>query len=394
MISDRLPAHSSVLDRRAPSHLRRILVVAAVLLAITACQAVGTRPVIKIGLTAPFSGFDESVGYSVIGAVRQAIDERNQAGGVAGYSVELVALDDANQPQNAAQRAQEMIIDPAVMGVLGGFDGPAAAAAGAAHAGSGMPFVALSGDDTETAGEGQRSLRLTAQDSDAGRLAGEFAAQTLAARRVAIVSDQAAGQDALGDAFAAAVQAGGAAVVDRTQIERWQLDFAGAIRQVSAAAPDLIFFAGRAAEAGEFLKQARTAGVQATFLGGPGMDDPRLLQIAGPAAQGTYYVSTGLPLSQVRDEAQRANLTQASLRSPGPYTALAYDGASILLDALAQAITASGKPSRAAVAQALGATMHRGLTGDFAFDEQGNRLAAPLSIYRMTGDTYPGMLVQ
>ena len=35
---------------------------------LTACGPGGTRPITKFGLQAPFSGFDESLGYSVIGA--------------------------------------------------------------------------------------------------------------------------------------------------------------------------------------------------------------------------------------------------------------------------------------------------------------------------------------
>lgn len=380
---------ASVLKSHAPNSRCardwRLLTIAFLFLALSACQVRGTRPIIKIGLSAPFSGFDESVGYSVIGAVRMAIRERNQGGGVAGYSVELVALDDGNEPAMAAQRAREMIIDPAVMAVLGGFDDNAALAAVEEYRQAGMPFITLATSDRLSSQPGTGPIfRLLARQSDAGRRAGEFASGTLHARRIAIVSDAESDQG-LGDGFASAALAGGAAIVMRVQIERWQLDFAETMRQVAVASPDAIFFAGRAAEAGEFLKQARAAGIAATFLGGPGVDDVRLVQIAGPAAQAVYYTSLGFALSQVADADLRERLSKAGLRPAGAYTVLAYDGTNIMLDALARAIKVNGKPTRQAVVQALRTTRYAGASGEISFDDRGNRQQSPLEIYT---DTY------
>ena len=272
----------------------------------------GTRPIIKIGLTAPFSGFDESLGYSVIGAVRLAVRERNQSGGVAGYSVELVALDDGNAPDQAAQRAREMIIDPAVMAVLGGFDTTAAAAASALYAQDGMPFVTLATGDAL----GASALRLVGSEQEAGWLAGKRAALDTRVKRIAIISDRTAGADVLTEQFAAVAQTGGAAIVYSGYIQRWQLDYTMVTRDLAVAAPDLVFFAGRAVEAGEMLKQMRAAGVTAAFLGGPGVDDPRLLQIAGAAAHGATYVSLGFALPQV-DDAADARQDHTGQPAPG-----------------------------------------------------------------------------
>src|SRR5919108_607445 len=72
---------------------------------LTACVPV-TRPVVKIGLVAPFEGRYREVGYEVIYAVRLAVREANAGGGVAGYSVELTALDDGGDSALAAHQAR------------------------------------------------------------------------------------------------------------------------------------------------------------------------------------------------------------------------------------------------------------------------------------------------
>jgi hypothetical protein len=89
---------------------------------LVACAVPGyVKPTIKIGLSAPFEGLYRDVGYEALYAVRLAVRERNQSGGVDGrYLVELVALNDFCEPEEAVVQASKMAVDPDVLGVLGG----------------------------------------------------------------------------------------------------------------------------------------------------------------------------------------------------------------------------------------------------------------------------------
>ncbi len=87
------------------------------LLLLTACASV--QPVVKIGLVAPFEGAQRELGYDAIYAARLAVREVNQAGGIGGYRVALVALDDGGNLQLAAETAASLTIDPAVVAVVG-----------------------------------------------------------------------------------------------------------------------------------------------------------------------------------------------------------------------------------------------------------------------------------
>lgn len=78
-----------------------------------------TRPILKIGLVAPFEGRYRDVGYEVVFAVRLAMREINAAGGVGGYSVELVALDDSGDEQMAVEQARKLETDISVIAVIG-----------------------------------------------------------------------------------------------------------------------------------------------------------------------------------------------------------------------------------------------------------------------------------
>ncbi len=93
--------------------------IVGVLLSHCAAAPPSTAPVVRIGLVAPFEGRQREIGYDVIYSARLAVREWNGRGGVAGYRVELVALDDSGDPEMAIRAAQTLAIDPAVVGVVG-----------------------------------------------------------------------------------------------------------------------------------------------------------------------------------------------------------------------------------------------------------------------------------
>lgn len=108
---------------------------------LAACAPV-VRPVIKIGLVAPFEGRYRDVGYEVVYAVRLAVREANGRGGVAGHTLELAALDDSGDPAMAVEQAQKLATDPLVVGVIGHWLDETTTAAAPAYAKAGLPLLA------------------------------------------------------------------------------------------------------------------------------------------------------------------------------------------------------------------------------------------------------------
>src|SRR5215510_3753097 len=75
-------------------------------LAAARLEGYGAPPTVKIGLIAPFEGLYRATGYEVLFAVKLALQERNEGQGLQGYRVELVALNDFNDPVEARRQAQ------------------------------------------------------------------------------------------------------------------------------------------------------------------------------------------------------------------------------------------------------------------------------------------------
>lgn len=121
--------------------LPSIVALCIVPLFIASCSP-STRPTVKIGVVAPFVGRYREVGEEIIAAVRFAVREANEAGGIHGYSVELMAYDDEGDPTLAAEQARKLATDPQVVAVLGDWLDATTVAAAPVYAASQIPFLA------------------------------------------------------------------------------------------------------------------------------------------------------------------------------------------------------------------------------------------------------------
>jgi hypothetical protein len=117
---------------------------------LAACSFPGSvKPTVKVGLSAPFEGRYRDLGYEALYAVRLSVQQRNEAGGVGGrYWVELVALNDFNEPEDALVQARKMAVDHGVLGVLGGWSEETAVAVAPEYERLGIPFLTAEMDWT------------------------------------------------------------------------------------------------------------------------------------------------------------------------------------------------------------------------------------------------------
>ncbi len=127
--------------RRVPvaTLLVRILFAAAVLVLLASCTSV--PPVIKIGMVGPFEGRHRDVGYDVIYGARLAVREENTSENIGDYRVALVALDDFGDPDTAQEVARSLVLDPAVVAVVGHWLPETTEAASPIYGAAGLPFV-------------------------------------------------------------------------------------------------------------------------------------------------------------------------------------------------------------------------------------------------------------
>lgn len=117
------------------------LLILILLCLVTACQAVTAAPFpdpVKVGLLVPVDGERRELGYSLLPAVFAATPAEIQ-----GRPVEWVILDTHSDPDTAAQRAEELVTDPAVVYIVGPLLHDEAAAVAPVVEAAGMAWLPL-----------------------------------------------------------------------------------------------------------------------------------------------------------------------------------------------------------------------------------------------------------
>jgi len=250
------------------------------------------------------------------------------------------------------------------------------------YRGAGLALVtSAAAADAVTDGGHPNVYRLCARNDRLGQEAARYAVAELGAERLAILP----GQQDLAQAFVLTAANLGATVVSDVGAD--QEDWAV---QILAQDPDLVFFADDVVEGAALIVQARYKGVDAPFMGGGDWGSPKLVQIGGPAVEGTLYVTSAPALEEITGTAEfEANYQALAGQPPGPPAVLAYDATGVLLEAISRAIVAEGKPSRVAVIAQLAEIHFEGLTGPIAFDAPGDRLDPVVYIHRVkAGNPY------
>jgi branched-chain amino acid transport system substrate-binding protein len=343
---------------------------------------------VKIGLTAPFEGLDRPLGYEALAGVKLALSERNATGGVGGYKVELVALNDFNEPNEARLQASEFAADPAVLGVVTGWTEETARASLPVYRQVGLAVAVPWSVDLELA-DREAGVVLVAADVQqtvavlAETVAGAYPSQ------IVVVGNEpsAAAYVESMDSFDMKAQLlPPPSKFDGEVSEEW------ADRLVSGQMqpPDTLVLAIDGSIAGETLLTVADQGWDGAVFGGVEAGSVHVVNVAGSMADGLSYVS---PAPAGRDSLQIEGDLALDSEGLGPRGVLAYDATNVLLDAIALAIQEDGYPSRQGVKVTLPEVRRQGLSGEIAFDATGRRIDASVWLYNIVNKSYPGQML-
>jgi len=329
------------------SCVARWLAAIACVALLTSCTA--TRPTLKIGLIAPFEGVHRSLGYEVLAAVKLALQQRNAAGGAAGYGIELVALNDDGVPETAARQVAALAADPGVVAIIGPWQTETAQAAAPALQSAGLAAI----------------IPAALPDADLARAPNAFRLF--------------AGDDALAHALLTAMPPG-ADVEIRGAAAAWATRLIALLPASGSAGTRVVLLTGDAEAVARQLTISPCVRTITLCFAGPSVGESVVTARAGDAANGLIW-TTSLQLPVCAGEAgDFCQAYQAATgAAPGAHAALAYDATVTLLTA----IEASEQPQRVTVLAAMGKVERQGVSGMIRFNAQRSWEEAPARLYRV-----------
>jgi branched-chain amino acid transport system substrate-binding protein len=326
---------------------------------------------IKIGEFASLTGREAVYGQTAHKGTLLAIEEVNAAGGVLGRQLELLTEDDQSKSGEAATVVKKLIARDKVIALLGEITSGRTLEAAPICQNAKIPLISPGATAPEVTAKGNYIFRVCFIDPFQGTVMAKFARDSLKIRRVAVLSSVSSAQSVgLAKFFRERFTDGGGTVVLEQKYAEGDKDFRAQLTAIRAAEVEGVYVPGYYAEAALISKQARDLGLTVPLLGVDGWESPELVSVGGPAVEGAYLSTHYSPENQspgvvAFNERYRRRWGGDS----NALSALGYDSAMVLVDALRRAGTTDGAKLR----DTLAATRDfAGATGLITFDAQRN----------------------
>ncbi len=264
------------------------------LLAIVAATPALAQDTWRIGNIAATSGVLKGPGEPSTVAIDIAVAEINAAGGINGKPVEIVRFDTGSDPRQASVGMRRLAQDEDVIAVLGPFS-------------SGEANVAL--NDAERLGvltiptsasapgltDGKRyGWRLTEDErKQFSRLLTTLKDEGIALDTVEIVyiSDDTVSNTAGTKVYPELLAEAGIAFGDPIPVQYKSFDMSAQAARILSTNPDAVAIAATPDSASKIARELRRQGYQGRLIGSQIFADPNIVELFGPAAEGTFVVA-------------------------------------------------------------------------------------------------------
>lgn len=311
-------------------------------------------------------------GIQMLQGATLAMEEANKKGGYKGLPFKIMPHNDAGLWGAAANEVVKMD-DEKVWAFLGSIDDIVSHVALRAALKLEM-YMVCTGDPDPTFSETNIpwQCRVISDDRQSGYALVNYIHKKMGYKRVAMIRVNGRyGRVGVKEYADAAVRLGFPFVIEE-RFDDGETDFKAQIARVSKTNPDAILLWGNAKESALILKQIRAAGLKQPIFGSDRMVSPEFLKIAGPLAEGIVTTCQYNPNStDPKYQAFKTNYTKRFNQEPDVFAAHAYDGMSILIDAIKK-VGLNRVLIRDVMAGLKEFQNYQGVTGKIVFDHSWN----------------------
>ena len=279
-------------NEHKPAPSARVVLGLASIVLLGVATMTPSRADIKIGFQAPLTGQAATDGKSARIAAEMAIEDINAAGGDLGQKLALVPYDDQAKPDQAIFTANKLIGEDGVKLVVNGSYSASGRAAAPIFQKAGVVMISAYGVHPDITRAGDFIFRLVHLGPPQGVATALFIGKTLGLKKVsAITMDNDYGQATM-DGFLAASGKYGIEIVGKYSYSLKDRQFGSIVASVKRDNPGAVYATGYFFTGGPLVAQLRAAGVTAPIIGSQAFDSEKFIEIAGPAAEGTYIVDS------------------------------------------------------------------------------------------------------
>jgi branched-chain amino acid transport system substrate-binding protein len=341
---------------------------------------VGFAAEIKLGAAEALTGNAAQYGVPIRKGFDLALGEINAAGGINGAKIVLVVEDEQGKKEEAINVFKKLIFRDKVLMLFGPTLSNSAQASDPVAQSAKVVVFGTSNTADGITSIGNYVFRNSVTEADILPVTLKMAAQKTGFKKVAVFY----GNDDIFtksgyDNFRKALQDLKIPVTTTETFAKGDVDFKPQLTKIKGSNPDAIVLSALVAEGAPIMVQARQLGITLPFIGGNGMNSPRVFDLAKDNSDNLWV---GSPWSVENPAAENKRFITAYQKAhgtlPDQFAAQAYDAMYIVAQALKKIkITGKIELDRAAVRDALPAVQWSGATGAFKFRQVAGRDGKP-----------------
>ena len=372
-----------------------------------------TKGTIKIGSDFPVC---TTGGQSTSNGVKFAVDQKNAAGGVEGYTIAYTSFDDCRQGAYNADagvaNVRTMLDDSKFLGMIGPYN--SAVAKAEIPIAAPKNFVMISPANTNPcltkdiagcayhpgdlrSGNPNNYWRVVTTDDYQGPAMADYMYKQLNIKSVGILDDSTVFGVGIAGAFETEFKKLGCTVAKHSEYKKEQTsDFKAILSGFKNGGAQGVYVGGTDDQNICIpRKQMKDIGWDVPFGGGDGIETTDCIEQASGNEVNVYATSAGADATQVPGAAQTISDFRKVFKGAndfGGYTMQAYDAANALMSAIGNAIKSNSgnTPTRKQVRDAMAQlTTFQGVIGKYGFDQNGDTTLKIVSIYVVQQATDP-----
>jgi branched-chain amino acid transport system substrate-binding protein len=366
-----------------------------------AFRAFAADKTITIGINLPLTGADAHDAELIKDGALLAIEEANAKGGVAGYKINVMVLDDGTatagqyDPAQAATNARKMVADNSVVAAIGPqMSGSGKAMSPILSQGNLATVTPASTNpditDPKFAGQYRPAgkavyFRTVTTDAFQGPNMANYMADTLKVKSIYVLDDSGAYGVGIADSFQKQAEKRGVKVLGRDQLNPKEADYTTVLTKIKSMNPDALYYGGVAQAGVKVVKQSYDIMPKVIRAGGDGVYGAEILKGAGfPAAEGLYAT---IAAPNILDNPDAKPFVEAFAKKygqqPENYSITAYDSALVIIDAVKRVAEGGKEVNRGNVRDALQTSKVKTLQGEVSFDENGDITNRVISVFQI-----------
>jgi branched-chain amino acid transport system substrate-binding protein len=335
---------------------------------------------IKIGVAEALTGNAAQYGVPIRKGFELALSEINGRGGINGQKIELIVEDEQGKKEEAINVFKKLIFQDKVLMLFGPTLSNSAQASDPVAQGAKVVVFGTSNTADGITSIGNYVFRNSVTEADILPVTLKVAAQKTGLKKVAMLY----GNDDIFtksgyDNFKKALETLKIPVTTTETFAKGDVDFKPQLTKIKASNADAIVMSALVAEGAPVMVQARQLGIALPFIGGNGMNSPKVFDLAKDNSDNLWV---GSPWSSENPAAENKRFIAAYQKAqnalPDQFAAQAYDALYIVAQALKQVkLTGKLPADRSALRNALPAVQITGATGPFKFRQVNDKGGKP-----------------